>query len=212
MPLVRLLPSDRHGPVSNVLRYAKEFISHSGLPAEDQYIAYVRLFDGPTRARLLASKPSLSPPDPLVEAFHQAGGGDFVNSLMRVDMATQLPDDLLLLTDKMTMASSLECRVPLLSNAMVDLAARLPSGMKIQGGQLKHLFKLAMRGVLPAATLQKSKRGFGAPMGAWLKKELRPLMHVVLSQESVERRGLLDPSAVREAIALHESARRDYVL
>jgi len=129
---------------------------------------------------------------------------------MRVDMATQLPDDLLLLTDKMTMASSLECRVPLLSNAMVDLAARLPSGMKIQGVQLKHLFKLAMRGVLPAATLQKSKRGFGAPMGAWLKKELRPLMHVVLSQESVERRGLLDPSAVREAIALHESARRDY--
>jgi asparagine synthase (glutamine-hydrolysing) len=130
--------------------------------------------------------------------------------MMRVDMVTQLPDDLLMLTDKMTMASSLECRVPLLSNAMIDLSMRLPSGMKIQGGQLKHLFKSAMRGVLPEATLQKSKRGFGAPMGAWLKKELRPLMDVVLSQESVARRGLLNPSAVRDAIALHESARRDY--
>jgi asparagine synthase (glutamine-hydrolysing) len=129
---------------------------------------------------------------------------------MQVDMETQLPDDLLLLTDKMTMACSLECRVPLLSNAMVDFGARLPSSLKIHRGQLKYLFKSAMQDVLPPETLAKGKRGFGAPMGAWLKKELRPLMQLTLSPEAVARRGLFRPAAVSEAIALHESARRDY--
>ena len=210
VPLARLLPSDRHGPVTNVLRYAREFISHSTLSPQEQYIAYVRLFDGAARRGLLGGERSAAPADPLASAFQRFEGSDFVNSLMQVDMATQLPDDLLLLTDKTTMACSLECRVPLLSNAMVDLAARLPSGMKIRGSRLKHLFKSAMRDVLPEATLNKSKRGFGAPMGAWLKNELRPLMHLTLSPQSVQRRGLFDPAAVREVMAMHESARRDY--
>jgi asparagine synthase (glutamine-hydrolysing) len=209
VPLARLLPSDRHGPVTNVLRYAREFISHSTLPEDQQYMAYVRLFDAPARAALLRGAPAAAE-DPLAAAFRAAGGTDFVNRLMRVDFATQLPDDLLLLTDKMTMAASLECRVPLLSNAMVDFAARLPSALKIRGGELKHLFKEALAGVLPEETLRKGKRGFGAPMGAWLKNELRPLVQVTLSQESLARRGLFDPAVVREAIGLHEAARRDY--
>ncbi len=209
VPLARLLPSDRHGRVTNMLRYAREFISHSTLSPQEQYIAYVRLFDAASRRGLLRGAATAAA-DPLADAFRRHGGGDFVNRLMQVDMATQLPDDLLLLTDKTTMACSLECRVPLLGNAMVDLAARLPSGMKIHGSRLKYLFRSAMRGVLPPATLDKAKRGFGAPMGAWLKKELRPLMHLALSPESLERRGLFDPAAVREVIALHESARRDY--
>jgi asparagine synthase (glutamine-hydrolysing) len=67
-----------------------------------------------------------------------------------------------------------------------------------------------MTDVLPPETIGKSKRGFGAPMGAWLKKELRPLMHVVLSPESVAQRGLFDPAVIAETIGLHEAARRDY--
>ncbi len=210
IPLARRLPSDRHGPVTNVLRYAREFISHSTLAPEAQYIAYVRLFDAESRARLLGAAAPESAADPLMAAFGRATGSDFVNRLMQVDLETQLPDDLLLLTDKMTMAASLECRVPLLSNAMLDLALQMPSTLKIPGGRLKQLFKSALADVLPAETLEKSKRGFGAPVGAWLKKELRPVMQAVLSRESVERRGLFDPGVVRETMALHEASRRDY--
>jgi asparagine synthase (glutamine-hydrolysing) len=210
IPLARRLPSDRHGAVTNMLRYAREFISHSTLSPEEQYIAYVRLFDAQARGRLLLAPPPDPAPDPLSAAFGRATGPDFVNRLMQVDLETQLPDDLLLLTDKMTMAASIECRVPLLSNAMLDLALPLPAALKIPGGRLKQLFRSAVADVLPSATLGKAKRGFGAPMGAWLKKELRPVMHVVLSRESVERRGLFDPAVVRETMALHESSRRDF--
>ena len=210
VPAARLLPSDRHGPVTNLLRYAREFITHAALPPEQQYMAYVRLFDAAGRARLLSRQSSAPFRDPIAAAFDRFPGADFVNRLMQVDMATQLPDDLLLLTDKMTMATSLECRVPLLSNAMIDLAARIPSSLKIRGAGLKHLFKAALTDVLPAETLDKRKRGFGAPMGAWIKRELRPLLHVTLSRQVVERRGLFDPAAVAEAMALHESSRRDY--
>jgi asparagine synthase (glutamine-hydrolysing) len=210
VPLARLLPSDRHGPVTNFLRYAREFVSHSTLSREEQYIAYVGLFDAAARGRLLRNPLAAPVPDPLWEAFGRADASDFVNGLMQVDMITQLPDDLLLLTDKTTMACSLECRVPLLSNAMVDFSARVPSDLKIRGSRLKHLFRSAMRDILPEATLSKSKRGFGAPMGAWLKQELRPLMHATLSPESVKRRGLFSPAAVQEVVALHESGRRDY--
>lgn len=210
LPLARRLPSDRHGPVTNLLRYAREFISHSTLPAEEQYIAYVRLFDAATRIGLAAQALPRPLEDPLLAAFARATGTDAVNRLMQVDLETQLPDDLLLLTDKMTMAASLECRVPLLGNELLDLSLGLPSALKMPGSRLKQLFKAAVADLLPAATLEKSKRGFGAPMGAWLKKELRPLMDVVLSEQALRRRGLFDPQAVRGLMAEHSAARQDY--
>ncbi len=89
---------------------------------------------------------------------------------------TQLPDDLLMLTDKMSMAVSLECRVPLLDHELVELAARMPGGVKMRGGRLKHVMKKALGGVLPPEILDRKKRGFGTPMGAWLKGELAPLL------------------------------------
>ncbi len=210
VPLARRLPSDRHGPVTNLLRYAREFIGHSTLPPEAQYMAYVRLFDAQARARLSLTGTARSDHDPLQAAFDRATGSDAVNRLMQVDLETQLPDDLLLLTDKMTMAASLECRVPLLGNELLDLSLQLPAALKMPGGRLKHLFKSAVADLLPAATLEKSKRGFGAPMGAWLKRELRPVMRAVLSQQALERRGLFRPGEVGEVMALHEASRQDY--
>lgn len=208
VPLARRLPSDRHGPVSNLVRYAREFVSHSTLAPRDQYIAYVRLFDAATRAGLVPGR--ARGPDPLVAAFGRTAGADAINDLMAVDIQTQLPDDLLLLTDKMTMAASVECRVPLLSNAMLDLTLGMPSSLKVSGKRLKHVFRAAVDDLLPPVTLRKSKRGFGAPMGAWLKQELRPLIRTTLAPDAIERRGLFDPAAVAEVIALHEASRQDY--
>jgi asparagine synthase (glutamine-hydrolysing) len=130
--------------------------------------------------------------------------------MFAADLGAQLPDDLLLLTDKMTMATSLECRVPLLDTQLVELAARMPSHLKVRGRELKHVMKRALRDVLPSEILHRKKRGFGAPMGAWLKRELKPLLSSVLSREAVERRGLFDWASIAMTMSLHESNRADH--
>src|SRR3546814_10562534 len=105
---------------------------------------------------------------------------------MQVDLLTQMPNDLLMLTDKMTMASSLECRVPLLNHELVELAARVPAALRIDGRNLKGLLKRALAEVLPREILERRKRGFGAPIGAWLKRDLQPMLYRLLSKQAVE--------------------------
>jgi asparagine synthase (glutamine-hydrolysing) len=126
-----------------------------------------------------------------------------------VDALTQLPDDLLMLTDKMSMAASLECRVPLLDVELAQLAARIPGSVKVAGGELKHVMKRALDGVLPKELLNRPKRGFGAPMGAWMKSELLPLVESLLSRKAVEARGLLRYEPVRRLIDDHRANRLD---
>jgi len=129
--------------------------------------------------------------------------------MFAVDSLTQLPDDLLLLTDKMTMATSLECRVPLLDYELVELAARIPARIKVAGGELKAVLKQALTDVLPREILYRNKRGFGAPMGAWIKGALAPLIASALSRQAIERRGLLNYAPVARLIEDHRANRTD---
>jgi asparagine synthase (glutamine-hydrolysing) len=129
--------------------------------------------------------------------------------MFAVDAHTQLPDDILMLTDKMTMAASLECRVPLLDHELVELAARIPANIKVAGGELKSLMKRALADVLPREVLHRPKRGFGAPMGAWMKGALAGMLENALSRESIESRGLLNHAPVARLIADHRANRVD---
>ena len=208
-PVARRLPSDRHSKLMNLSRYARSFILADELPFEARYRAYVEVFSRARAAELCVLAPT-DDTDSLEEAFSTIGTHDAVNRLMMVDMVTQLPDDLLMLTDKMTMATSLECRVPLLDERLVDLCLRMPSEHKIRGRNLKAVLKDALAGVLPHDILYRPKRGFGAPMGAWIKNELAPLLSVVLSQESIERRGLFRWPVIRETIEQHRAAKADH--
>jgi asparagine synthase (glutamine-hydrolysing) len=114
-----------------------------------------------------------------------------------------------MLTDRMTMAASLECRVPLLDHELVELAAQIPGDVKMKGGELKYLMKRALAGLLSQETLDRKKRGFGTPMGAWLKRDLAPMLDGVLSSSSLEARGLFRPQVVHKLIADHRSNRVD---
>jgi asparagine synthase (glutamine-hydrolysing) len=80
----------------------------------------------------------------------------------------------------------------------------------VHGRQTRYLLKRAMRGVIPDVTLDRRKRGFGPPMGGWLKKELEPVVGRLLSPAAVERRGLLRPAAVTRLIEDHRSNRADH--
>jgi asparagine synthase (glutamine-hydrolysing) len=147
--------------------------------------------------------------DLMSAAFEECPGDDELHRMLCVDARTQLPDDLLLLTDKMSMCVSLECRVPLLDHELMELAARIPEAIKVRGGRLKHVMKQALAPLLPDDVLNRAKRGFGAPIGAWLKNELRPLVDHLLSRQAVERRGVFRYAAVQALIGAHEAQRTD---
>jgi asparagine synthase (glutamine-hydrolysing) len=207
-PIARHLPSDRHSKLLNLSRLARSFVLADELPFEQRYRSFVEVFNAEDRHALTRGRSGKA--DALAAAFAAAPNDDPLAQLMAVDFATQLPDDLLMLTDKMSMATSLECRVPLLDRQLVEMAARIPAAHKMRGGELKVLLKDALRDVLPRDILYRQKRGFGAPMGAWIKSELAPLLSHVLSRRSVEARGWLAWEPIEQAINLHRSGRADH--
>jgi asparagine synthase (glutamine-hydrolysing) len=202
-----LLPSDRHSKLLNTLRLARGFLASAELSPDDRYRAYLQVLDRDTVSALTRGATGSS--DALAAAFAGAGLDDALNRMFAVDAETQLPDDLLLLTDKMSMAVSLECRVPLLDRELVELAAAIPESLKVKNGRLKHLMKSALADILPPDILDRKKRGFGTPMGAWLKRDLAPVLHRLLGRDVVRDRGLFDPDVVARLVADHESARID---
>ncbi|MCB2040387.1 MAG: asparagine synthase (glutamine-hydrolyzing) [Hydrogenophaga sp.] len=202
------LPADRHSGLLNTMRLAKGFLASAEMPADDRYRSYLQVLDRQTVAELLL-QPGAAQADPLEAAFADAHDADALNRMFAVDAQTQLPDDLLMLTDKMSMAVSLECRVPLLDHELVELAAAMPSAIKVRGGRLKHVLKESLSDLLPADILDRKKRGFGTPMGAWLKKELAPLLGRLLAADVVEARGLYRQPVVDRLMADHAANRID---
>lgn len=202
-----LLPSDRHSKVLNTLRLARGLLTSAELSADERYRHYLQVLDRDTVRALTRGAPGSS--DALAAAFAAAGQDDALNRMFAVDAETQLPDDMLLLTDKMSMAVSLECRVPLLDRALVEMAASIPAELKVKNGRLKHLMKNALADTFPAEILDRKKRGFGTPMGAWLKRDLAPVLRHLLSPAAVNARGLFDAAVVSRLVADHEAARID---
>lgn len=125
-----------------------------------------------------------------------------------------LADHNLLYTDKMSMAVGVEVRVPFLDPDLVDFAARIPTRYKQRGNVGKWVLKKAMEPFLPHDIIYRPKTGFGAPLRRWMRHELRDLVGDLLSTESLKRRGLFDPQAVRQLIADNDSGRTDgsYIL
>ena len=110
------------------------------------------------------------------------------------------------------MAATLEVRVPLLNHELVELAARMPPRMKLKGLRRKYILKRAAEQLLPREVVWRKKAGFGAPIRAWLRGPLRPLVDELLSEETVKRRGLFRPAEVRRVISENLSGREDFGL
>lgn len=206
--VVSRLPADRHSPLLNLSRYAKAVLESSELGFEQRYMGYVSVL-AQDQVRNLLINPVAAGSGALQAAFDRFTTGDAVNRMMQVDLVTQMPDDLLMLTDKMSMAASLECRVPLLDERMIELSQRMPGRQKIRGRELKSIMKRALAPMLPAEILHRKKRGFGAPMGAWFKNELKPMLEYLLSKQSIEQRGLFKVDQVEQMINEHNTNRAD---
>ena len=217
----RLLSAGLHGlPAADETRVGyhlnrlRRLLDAAESPHPDAYVRMVSYFTPPMKARLYRPTvvSALARQDSVAEYrayFDGAGSTDVLGQLSYIDLLTYLPDDLLLFTDKMSMAVSLEVRVPLLDLELVEFAGTLPARFRIKGTELKRLLRTAMAPLLPPHVLQKSKQGFSAPVGAWIRRDLRTLCDEVLSPEAIGRRGLWDPAYVSELVAAHHAGRRE---
>ncbi|MBI1923523.1 asparagine synthase (glutamine-hydrolyzing) [Candidatus Poribacteria bacterium] len=206
------LPVDRGSSIKNSFRLARSFITTHELPLYEHYDHLVQLMSPSTWSQLCPVITSME--SPLLELrreyFQIPNAQDPVTRMLCMDLHTSLVESLLLLTDKMSMATSLEARVPFLDNEMVELAARIPPSLKVRGTQLRHIQKRSMRGRLPSQVLKKRKRGFGCPIGTWFRKDLAPLLNDLISPTNVKKRGLFDAVKVEEIIIAHAEYRQDY--
>jgi asparagine synthase (glutamine-hydrolysing) len=132
--------------------------------------------------------------------------------MMRFDFETYLPEDVLTKVDRMSMAHSIESRVPLLDNEVIDLAASLPASMKIRNGRRKHILKEAIKGLVPDHILDRKKQGFGVPLGVWFRGGLTDVFADVLGSSRTRQRGYFQQPFVDRIVHEHLSGRRDHTL
>ena len=144
---------------------------------------------------------------PPVRERPAAGGRDSIDRMLRHDLASWLPDNLLERGDRMSMASSLELRPPLLDHELVELAFRLPSSVKVRNGVTKWVLKEVARRYLPSEIVDRRKVGFRVPLDEWFRAGLRDSMWDRLTGESSFVGGTLDRGLVRDLLVRHETGR-----
>jgi len=214
--LLQRMPQDRNSKWKDYARYAAAVVKSAELDPASRYMGYVTLFSPQVLRELLREKSALDsslldhPAVTLQNSFSRCTDPDSLNRIIYTDLKTSLPDDLLAMTDRMSMAASIECRAPLVDYELVELASHMPSSLKVRGFTLKHLLKKAVAPWLPPEILQRKKRGFGAPMGAWLRKDLQPLVSDLLSENQICRRGICNWPVIQRLIADHRAERADY--
>ena len=136
--------------------------------------------------------------------------GNAVDSLLYLDSKTYLPGDILTKVDRMSMAVSLEARVPLLDHKLIEFVTRIPASLKLKGFETKHIFKRAVRGLVPNEILDKPKQGFGVPIQEWINQQLRSQIRDTLTAERTVNRGLFESSYIKVLLDEHERKRRDH--
>lgn len=193
-----------------LINKAKRFIEGGALPEAWQHTRWMmfmhdhdkrHLYRPDVRAALNGDTPGA-----LIERyFQQAARADKLTQQQYVDVKTYLVDDILVKVDRMSMATSLEARVPLLDHRVVEFALNLPPHLKLDGDKTKVILRRIMADRLPDAVLNKPKEGFSIPLKHWLRGELRPLMHDLLSPDTVRRRGYFDPETVTRWVSEHHA-------
>jgi asparagine synthase (glutamine-hydrolysing) len=177
--------------------------------------ARFRLFAGDALRRELFTPEALAKMETPIEqhmlaAFRQAGDRDELDGELYADMKTYLVDNCLVKMDRMSMACSLEARVPLLDHELVELAFRVPPHLKVSGGQTKVLLKRVAARHIPRECVYRAKEGFSMPIKSWLAAELRPLLEALLDERRLAAEGVFRPGAVQRLKREHLANRANH--
>ncbi len=208
-PLVELLPSSSR-KVSFDYR-AKRFVRAAHLPPLERHHGWKEIFSPAAREELLCAGGHGSDPlEPYRERYAKTADAEPLARLQDVDLGIYLVDDLLVKTDRASMAHSLETRVPFLDPAVADFAFALPTSHKVRGLRKKVLLRRALAPLLPRTIVHGRKHGFSIPVAAWLRGPMEPFARDVLSPETLKRQGYFRSEAVERLLDDHVARREDY--
>jgi asparagine synthase (glutamine-hydrolysing) len=195
----------------------KNFLRHVGRDDRGRYLDAIRFFGADEKPDLLTRevRQRLRGTDAelrLGRHFDRYAHLPWPSQMMRFDADTYLPDDVLTKVDRMSMAHSIESRVPLLDNEVVSLAFSLPASLKIKDGRRKHILKEVAATLLPREIIDRRKQGFGVPLGVWFRGNLRELFSDTLLSPRSLQRGYFQPAFVQRLVDEHVSGKRDHTL
>ena len=212
------LPSFRGSSMKGPVRLAKKMARSAALNSAEAFIRNCTYFDAGQKAALYAdaseSRPRGNPAREHLAAFDRVKHADFLNQMLYLDTKIFMTTLNLTYNDKMSMASSVEVRVPFLDRQLAEFVAwNVRPEWKLKGKWrpvTKYIFREAMRSMLPEEVLRQPKAGFAAPVDYWLAHELRPMVDDLLSESQVRRRGLFRPAAVRRLVDEHRRGEEDW--
>jgi len=208
--LLRALPAGRRERRSTTFRAAR-FLEAAAVPRAERYGRLMQVFALADRAALWTDEakeqigPLLSPGFLLGQPTRAGLAG-----LQLLDVATYLPGDLLAKADIASMAHSLELRSPLLDHRVLELGLALPERLKLSGREGKQALRRAFADLLPPSVAGRGKSGFGVPLAAWFRGELRELARDLLLDGRTRARGWFRPQAVERLLDEHELGRADH--
>jgi asparagine synthase (glutamine-hydrolysing) len=206
-PFVERLPSS--GTRASFDYRAKRFVRAAHLPPLERHHGWKEIFAPDVRAEL-TGRPNGSDPVELLRArFAETEGAELISRLQDVDLGTYLVDDLLVKTDRASMAHSLEARVPYLDPVVAAFALALPTRHKVRGLRKKVLLRRAAEPLLPRSIVSGKKRGFSIPAAAWLRGDLEPFAREVLSADTLRRQDFFRPQVVTRLLDDHVGGRED---
>jgi asparagine synthase (glutamine-hydrolysing) len=188
----------------------RNFLRHFSLTGSERYLDAVTLFKPNQKGQLF--RPEIAERIRDHDMWREAAAiltganGNWLSALQYFDLQRYLPLDILTKVDRMSMAHSIESRVPLLDHKLVEFAASIPPAMQLNG-TTKYIFKQAMRGILPEAVIDRPKRGFGVPLGRWFRGQLGGFLRDTLLSARSRERGIFNAAYIEQLIALHERGR-----
>jgi asparagine synthase (glutamine-hydrolysing) len=207
-PLIEALPSS--DAKASFDYKAKRFARGAHLPPLERHHAWKEIFSPQQRSTLLPGMDTAwDPVDLYRERYAETAGAEPLSRFQDVDLGIYLVDDLLVKTDRSSMAHSLELRVPFLDQHVAEFAFGLATPLKVRGTAKKRLLRSALAPLLPREILRGPKQGFSIPLAGWLRGPLEPFARETLSPAALERQGCLDPAAVTPLIDAHCAGKED---
>jgi len=203
--IVKILPAS--GKRLSFEFKAKKFISGIDYPPEISNFIWWGAYGPAEREKLFAAhvqkKFNESLFAPISSHLDNCSDENVVNRIGYLDLKLYLQDDLLVKTDRMSMANSLEIRVPFLDHLFVEYARTIPSSLKLKGLTTKHILKKAMAPYLPPEILTRKKIGFDIPLGVWIRNELKEFVMDVLSPENLNKHKFFNQTTIDKLLKEH---------
>ncbi|HEY0961587.1 MAG TPA: asparagine synthase (glutamine-hydrolyzing) [Pseudomonadales bacterium] len=188
----------------------RRFLRHLALTGNDRYVNSMTMFGRDDQRFLFCegiASHMLKQDHWQDLAQYMSKEDHWLSRMQYLDFKHYLPLDILTKVDRMSMAHSIEARVPLLDHKLCEFAATIPPEMKMQGNSTKHIFKKALRGILPDNVLDRRKQGFAVPLGQWFRNEPRGFLHDLLLSDRSRARGIFNSDYIERMLAIHQRGR-----